>query len=444
MEDEWALSIGHLIGCAGRPDSATDPGEAARITPSMADPRPRGYRLGMIRSDAASAASASPLDVGFDAAAWTRLGLEGEPIPRADARRLVDPEGGIDLWEALGVAGRVRERHFGRDVLVHQLHNVQNGACPEDCGYCGQSRDSTAPIQPYRLKPRAEIIAEAEQARANGAYRYCMVLSGRGPSDADIDHMIGCIREIRERLGLRTCLSAGLMSPDQTRRLAEAGLDRLNHNLNTSRERYPAICTTHTYDERVETLRHAKAAGLSLCSGLIVGMGEAFDDLVDVAFALRDLGAESIPVNFLVPIPGNPITEATIADRPLTPEIALRALALFRLVNPSAEVRIGAGREGHLRSMQALALRPANSLFVNGYLLTRGSEAWETIRLIVDAGYRLRLEGSEWPDEFRAMIDDLAAGGSAAFAIDASGETLRPDRLDPRKVALTLNSGPLA
>ncbi len=351
-----------------------------------------------------------------------------------DALRLLSDE--IPLLPLVQAAGVVRRHFHGLRVQVHQLNNVQSGACPEDCGYCGQSRDSTAPIQPYRLKPREEIIAEAQTARDNGAYRYCMVLSGRGPSDADIEHMAECIREVKAQFGLETCLSAGLMSDDQVRRLKEAGLDRINHNLNTSRRHYPEICSTHTYQDRIDTLSAARRAGLSLCSGLIVGMGESHADLLDVAFELRSLRAESIPVNFLVPIEGNPVTDAGLDGRPLTPQRVLRVLCLFRFANPTAEVRIGAGREGHLRSLQALALEPANSLFVNGYLLTRGSDTFETIRMIVDAGFEVVITGDDWPAEVRRLIEETRTGGAAAFAYGTSAASvLREDKISPRKLA---------
>jgi len=365
---------------------------------------------------------------------WAAAGLRGESITRHEALSILADES-IPLLPLVHAAGRVRENHFGRDVLIHQLHNVQSGACPEDCGYCGQSQSSDAPIQPYRLVSREEIIAQAQRAKDNGAYRYCMVLSGRGPSDEEIDHMAECIREVKSRFGLRTCLSAGLLDEAKARRLADAGLDRLNHNLNTSERHYGEVCTTHTFGDRVNTLAAARAAGLDLCSGLIVGMGEAFDDLIDVAYRLREFEVPSIPVNFLVPIPGNRVREALLAGRPITPQMALRVLCLFRLVNPRAEIRIGAGREGHLRSMQALALHPANSLFVDGYLLTRGSATRETIAMIVDAGFNVRLDG-HWPEELAHFVAQLKAGGSAAFDIDHSGQVIREDRKRRRNARL--------
>ncbi len=383
------------------------------------------------------APSAEPSGLSADLARAVARGFADEPVGRDEARAMLRcGPGGTPLLLLAHAAGLVRRRFFGDRVRVHILHNVQNGACPEDCGYCGQSRDSAAPIQPYRLKAREEIIAEAERAKASGAFRYCMVLSGRGPDERDIEHMADCIREIKGRLGLRTCLSSGLLDEAMARRLRDAGLDRLNHNLNTSEAHYPAICTTHTYADRVETLRAARSAGLGLCSGLIVGMGETSEDLLDAVYALRGLRVESIPVNFLVPFEGNRVRDPVCDGAALTPEFCLRVLCVMRLVNPTAEVRMAAGREGHLRSLQALALEPANSLFVDGYLLTKGSNTLETLRLVRDAGFRLELEG-DWPEELRALTED---GALDAFH-NAQGEgcgrhpVIKDERLSERKLA---------
>ena len=392
-------------------------------------------------------AAVAPASVGDPFTVMVEAGLRDESLPRSLAAALLTDAARFPLLPLLDAAGRIRRHYFGNRVQVHQLHNVQNGACPEDCGYCGQSKDSDAPIQPYKLKSREEIVAEAAAAKANGAYRYCMVLSGRGPSEREIDHMAGCIAEIKERFGLRTCLSAGLLDAAKARRLKDAGLDRLNHNLNTSENHYGEICTTHTFADRMGTLLAAKEVGLDLCSGLIVGMGERYDDVIDVAYRLRELRVPSIPVNFLVPIPGNRVKDATLEGRPLTPEIVLRVLCLMRLVNPSAEVRVGAGREGHLRSMQAYALYPANSLFMDGYLLTKGSNAFETLRMIFDASFEPAFDG-EWPEELRALVAAARSGGAAAFDVDHSGQVIKADKLKAPKrggaVALSIHGAPVA
>ncbi|RIL07632.1 MAG: biotin synthase BioB [Proteobacteria bacterium] len=310
--------------------------------------------------------------------------MRDEPATRDDALWVLDaPE--VALLPLLHAAFVVREKHFGRKVQVHILNNVQNGLCPEDCGYCSQSKDSAAPIRKYPLKSTDDILAEAERAARAGATRYCMVLSGRGPTLERTREMAGLVREIKSRFPIEVCVSCGLLDEEKARILADAGLDRLNHNLNTSERHYAEICSTHSYQDRLRTLLAAKKNGIEPCSGFILGMGETSEDVLDVAFALRELEVPSIPVNFLVPIDGNPV----VTDGSLSPERCLRALALMRLVNPRAEIRAAGGREGHLRSLGALVLWPANSLFVEGYLTTRGDAVDPTYQMIADAGFEV-------------------------------------------------------
>lgn len=364
---------------------------------------------------------------------WQSRGLADEAIDRADAADIVAGEG-IDLLPLLHAAGAVRRRFFGDAVTIHVLDNVRNGACPEDCGYCGQSRDSDAPIAPYKLKSIDAIVADAAAAQQRGAYRFCMALSGRGPSDRDVDHMAEAIRRIKG-MGLRTCLSAGLLDDAKAHRLADAGLDRLNHNLNTSRRHYPDICQSHTYDDRVATLHAARDAGLGVCSGLIVGMDETYDDLLDVIYALREIHAESIPVNFLLPIDGNRVNHPRSGGRPLDPQFVLRVLCATRLVNPAAEIRIAAGREVHLRSLQPLGLHPANSLFMDGYLLTEGAGVSETLRMILDAGFKPAFDQPDAvPAELLRMID--APADDASLPPASGGDAAVPEMRTTLKISV--------
>jgi biotin synthase len=310
--------------------------------------------------------------------------LRDEPPGDAQALWILDGDD-VELLPLLHAAYVPRRSRFGRKVMVHILDNVQSGLCPEDCGYCSQSRDSTAAIRKYPLKSDDEILAGAERAALAGASRYCLVLSGRGPSLERTRRLADIVRRVKERFPIEVCLSVGILEEEHARLLADAGLDRLNHNLNTSEAHYAEICSTHDHADRVRTLVAAKKCGIQPCSGLIVGMGEASRDVVDVAFQLRELEVPSIPVNFLIPIEGNPIA----SDGTLTPERCLRTLALMRLVNPRAEIRVAGGREGHLRALGPLALWPANSLFVEGYLTTRGDAVAETYRMIHDAGFEV-------------------------------------------------------
>jgi len=316
-------------------------------------------------------------------AATRAAALAGETIGGHAAERvLLDPD--LELMDIVNAAYAVRRAHWGKTVNVHILNNAANGKCPEDCSYCTQAKTSEVDIEEYPMKTREEILGEAKLAYENGAFRYCMVFSGRGPSKGRTDELASLVRDIKAQYPLEVCVSAGLLDDDKAAVLAEAGLDRLNHNLNTSEEHYAEICTTHTYQDRIETLRAAKRNGIEMCSGLIAGMGEPASDLVEIAQTLRSLEAESIPVNFLLPFEGG-----DLEPQGLTPEYCLRVLCMFRFTNPAAEIRIAAGREFHLRSMEVFALYPANSLFLAGYLNATGGSTNRTYEMIRDAGFEI-------------------------------------------------------
>ena len=342
--------------------------------------------------------------------------LNDEPLSEADARWILDGED-VELLPLVQAAFIPRRAHFGRRVGVQVLNNVQNGLCPEDCGYCAQSKTTEAPVREYPMKSDEEILKGAAEAAAGGAVRYCMAMSGRGPSLHRAERFAKLIRQIKAEHDIEVCLSAGLMGDEHVAVLKAAGLDRMNHNLNTSEAHYEKICSTHTYADRVATLEAAQRAGIELCSGLIIGMGEASDDIVEVVFKLHSLGAPSIPVNFLIPIEGNAVQD----DGSLSPERCVRVLCLVRLANPRAEIRIAGGREGHLRGLQSLALYAANSLFVGGYLTTRG-DAWsETFGLIEDAGFEVAESAR---GESQAMAETKTRRG---FRLPGSEALLRPD-----------------
>lgn len=303
-------------------------------------------------------------------------------------RVLTDPA--VELLPLLDAAFEVRRHHWGRKVKIHILNNAANGKCPEDCSYCSQAKTSDVDIEEYPMKGADEILAEAERAYRSGAFRYCLVMSGRGPSAGRTREIADVVRKIKEAYPLEVCVSAGLLDDAKASVLADAGLDRLNHNLNTAEERYGDICTTHTYQDRIATLGAARRNGIETCSGLIAGMGEQPAELVEIATTLRELKTESIPVNFLLPFEGNAVGEPV----GLTPEYCLRVLCMFRLTNPSAEIRVAAGREYHFRSMEAMSLYPANSLFLDGYLNATGSNAERTLQMISDAGFEVDAEQS--------------------------------------------------
>ena len=308
----------------------------------------------------------------------------------------------VELLPLLDAAYRVRKTYFQNEVQLHILNNAQNGHCPEDCGYCAQANSATTDIETYPLKPEAEILEEAKRAYESGAYRYCIVMSGRGPSPKRVSHLAKLIQTVKARYPVEVCLSAGLIDVEAAHILKAAGLDRLNHNLNTSETHYPKICSTHTYQDRMETLQAAQTVGLACCSGVIVGMGEGTEDLIQVAKALRQLEVASLPVNFFLPIAGTQLSETPT----LTPEYCLRVLCLYRFLNPRAEIRVAAGREHHLRSMEVMALYPANSMFIDGYLNAEGSTASWTIEMIRDAGFTVKtnLENTDQRDHKKDVL----------------------------------------
>ncbi|BCA56221.1 Biotin synthase [Nitrospira sp. KM1] len=293
-----------------------------------------------------------------------------------------------DLLQLLQAAFIVRSRYFGKTVRLQMLQNAKSGACQEDCHYCSQSSISTAPIERYNLLPQTQMIEGARRAAASKAQRYCIVISGRSPLDREIDEIAGAVRSIKQETPIQICCSLGLMNEQQARRLKAAGVDRINHNLNTSEAYHASICTTHTFQDRLATIRNARAAGLEICSGGIVGMGETNEDIIDLAIALRDVKPDSIPLNTLHPVAGTPLEHS----HQLTPQRCLKILCLFRFLHPKTEIRIAGGREHNLRSLQPLALYPADSVFVNGYLTTPGTPAPEVWGMIEDLGFSIEVD----------------------------------------------------
>lgn len=322
-----------------------------------------------------------------DYAVFARKALYDEALTRAECRDVLSTPD-EDLLALLHAAFVVRAQYFGKTVRLQMLQNAKSGACQEDCHYCSQSAVSTASIERYNLLPQNHMIEGARRAAASKAQRYCIVISGRSPLDREIDEIAGAVRAIKQDLPIQICCSLGLMNETQAKRLKAAGVDRVNHNLNTSEAFHGSICTTHTFQDRLATIRNARAAGLEICSGGIVGMGEADDDLIDLAMALREVRPDSIPVNTLHPVAGTPLESC---DH-LTPQRCLKVLCLFRFLHPRTEIRIAGGREHNLRSLQPLALYPADSVFVNGYLTTPGAPAPEVWGMIRDLGFTIEID----------------------------------------------------
>jgi biotin synthase len=321
---------------------------------------------------------------------WAQLAtrvLDGDRLTKDEALSvLACPD--EELLDLLSAAYRVRRRRFGNTVQLYFLMNAKSGLCPEDCSYCSQSKVSEAEIPRYNILNREKLLDGARIAAERQSKTYCIVISARGPNEREMDAVTAIVPEIKKRYGLNICACLGLLTPDQAQRLKACGVDKVNHNLNTSEEFYREICTTHTFQDRLDTLKAVRTAGMQLCSGGILGMGEADADVVDMAFALGDLQVESIPVNFLNPIDGTPLAGV----RRLTPRYCLKVLAMFRLANPASEIRIAGGREIHLGSLQALGLYAANSIFVGDYLTTKGQPPEADYRMIEEMGFVITRE----------------------------------------------------
>lgn len=310
--------------------------------------------------------------------------LDGGEVTEKEALSILEcPDDEVLLL--MHAAFQIRKRYYGKKVKLNMIMNAKSGLCPENCGYCSQSSISKAPIDSYRMVDKTTLLEGAKRAHDLNIGTYCIVASGRGPSNREVDQVVDAVKEIKETYGLKVCACLGLLKPEQAERLKEAGVDRYNHNINTSKTNHSNITTSHTYDDRVNTVETAKKSGMSPCSGVIVGMKETKQDVVDMAKSLKALDADSIPVNFLHAIDGTPLEGVN----ELNPLYCLKVLALFRFINPTKEIRISGGREVNLRSLQPLGLYAANSIFVGDYLTTAGQNETEDHKMLHDLGFEV-------------------------------------------------------
>ncbi|MGM0922664.1 MAG: biotin synthase BioB [Bacillota bacterium] len=316
--------------------------------------------------------------------------VDGKELNEEEALSILNSDDD-ELLSLLQGAFTIRKHYYGKKVKLNMIINTKSGLCPENCGYCSQSSISTAPIEKYRMMDRESILAGAERAYNLKVGTYCIVASGRGPSEKELDTVVSAVKDIKEQYGLKVCACLGLLKPNQASRLKEAGVDRYNHNINTSKEHHESITTSHTYDNRVDTIEAVKASGISPCSGVIIGMRETKKDVVNVAYSLKALDADSIPVNFLHAIDGTPLEGTDDLD----PRYCLKVLALFRFINPTKEIRISGGREVNLRSLQPLGLYAANSIFVGDYLTTKGQESTNDHEMLKDLGFEVEFDFEE-------------------------------------------------
>jgi len=286
--------------------------------------------------------------------------------------------------ELLALAGEVRDAASGKHVSLEILYNAKKGGCSEDCSFCSQAARYATDVEPERLSSVEEFLGAARDAARRGATEFCMVVAVRGPSPRLLERVIEATAKIKAELPLRIAVSLGILTEGDVGALRDARVDKVNHNLETSRRYFPSICTTHTYQERWETCGLVKSYGLELCCGGIIGMGETLDDRIDFLLALQELQPQEVPVNFLNPRPGTPL-----AGRPvLEPNEALQFIALTRFALPSALIRLAGGREITLRGMQALGMQAgANGLILGNYLTTQGRADADDFAMLEALGF---------------------------------------------------------
>ncbi|MBI5664072.1 MAG: biotin synthase BioB [Nitrospirae bacterium] len=292
---------------------------------------------------------------------------------------------GADIFELFASASRVREKSRGNKVDLCSIINAKSGACPEDCSFCAQSAHNRSDANVYQLLDKDNILEAALSAKDHGVRRFCIVTSGRKPSIRELDTICDYISELR-RHDLLPCATLGMLDLEQLKQLKESGLNRYHHNLETSEAFFSEICTTHTYKDKIKTIEAARSLGLSVCSGGIFGLGESWEDRIEMAFALKNAGVDSVPINFFTPIKGTPLGEREA----LSPMEALKIIAVYRHILPDREIRICGGRPGTLRDLNShIFLAGADGLLLGNYLTTQGRNPEDDLHMIKDLGLEI-------------------------------------------------------
>lgn len=310
--------------------------------------------------------------------------INGDSITKTEAFLIAEIQKG-DIFDLFSSASKIRETFRGDSVDLCAIINAKSGACPEDCSYCAQSSKSKANIAVYPLIKKEIVIGKAKEAKEAGVKRFCVVTSGRRIGKSELIEIASMIKDIRQ-IGLLPCATLGLLNKDELLFLKDNGLERYHHNLETSERFFPEICRTHTYYDKLKTIEAVKSAGLSICSGGIFGMGEMWEDRIDMAFALKELNVDSVPVNFLIPVKGTSLSEMET----LHPFEALKIISLYRFILPRKEIRVCGGRIqvlGEFNSMVFMA--GADSLLTGNYLTTTGRSFSDDLKLIRDYGLKV-------------------------------------------------------
>lgn len=311
-----------------------------------------------------------------------RFILAGRSIDRTDAQQLASLAD-QKLYDLLYWANRIRIARYGPTVRFCSIVPASLGGCNQDCAFCAQSLRYRTPVGQPKVLTDEQILAAAAHAARNNAERFCIVAPGLAPRPKDLQRYLPLIRAIRQRHPLRVCASLGILTDRQVETLAQAGLQCYNHNLETSQRFFPRLITTHSFAQRLQTLHVVRQAGLELCSGGIFGVGETWADRIDLAFSLRPLQPQIIPLNFLHPIPGTPLANA----RPLPPLEILKIIAVFRFIFPDRQIKVAGGREVNLRDLQSwIFFAGASSIIVGNYLATTGRSPQQDLQMLRDLG----------------------------------------------------------
>jgi biotin synthase len=314
---------------------------------------------------------------------------QGGELPREEAISILElPDAQLDTL--LDAVFTIRKKYKGLTVSIQLLTNARSGDCTQNCAYCAQSRDSTADIDKYRLVAYDKLSSDGAVIDEKRLARHCIGLSGIRFTDDEISAFADYVSRLKGESPVPICCSIGFLTEAQAHRLKAAGVDRINHNLNSSRRHYPNICTTHTYDERIANIKMLQGLGFEICSGGIVGMGEDNGDIADMLLDIREIAPQSVPVNFLIPNAGTGLEHADTSH--LTPEFCLKVLCLARLLVQASDIRCAAGREVYLAGHEQDMFKAADSIFASGYLTADGQSIDETIRLVEDAGFEFYIE----------------------------------------------------
>ena len=296
-----------------------------------------------------------------------------------------------ELDTLISYAEKLRRKYKGNKVGIHLLTNARSGNCSQDCAYCAQSCRSSADIDKYRWVSDEKLYKDNDFVNEHHFARHCIGLSGMKFNDSEIEELAGKIRRMKQT-GTHLCCSIGFLTEKQEIMLKEAGLDRINHNLNSSRSFYKNICSTHTYDQRVDNIHMLQKLGFEICSGGIIGLGESKEDVVDMLFELKEINPEAVPINFLLPIKGTPLENKDTSG--LTTQYGLKVLSLARLLIPRSDIRCAAGREVYFKGEEKRLLSIVNSIFASGYLTENGQGVKDTIKTIEDAGFTYDIESA--------------------------------------------------